>query len=431
MWKRNDANRDSNDNAIDYLSGIPSTVRTLHVAGNRLSSLTSVNHLRNLQYLDISRNQLDSVSQLECLVHLRELKADDNAITDISGIMNMDGLVKLSVSGNKIEKVDFERARWEKLETINLSNNRIRSIKDLHRLKSVNSIILDKNQLTELEPRSAMTSVRTLRFSDNKISELDLSLFPKVRTLFADGNALPSLSRSRSGGNRIENLSLRNQRVQRFVLTSEDLQCVKRLYISGNRVDPDFLPSTPVYSLVYLEAAACNLTSWPSSLAARLPNLRILNVNYNFLPDLDALRGLARIRKIMAVGNRLGGGAKGAVRGLKGLTTLEEVDLRMNPSTLSFYLPILLPKAAAPSVGQAGAEASAPDSTWPALDAQFRRQLPDEWYSKRLVYRGMVMAVCPDLRTLDGVAIEEGEKKKAAKLIEYAREARGNGRSSG
>ncbi|KAL1410565.1 Protein nud1 [Vanrija albida] len=420
-----------NDNAIDYLSGIPSTVRTLHVAGNRLSSLTSVNHLRNLQYLDISRNQLDSVSQLECLVHLRELKADDNSITDISGIMNMDGLVKLSVSGNKIEKVDFERARWDKLETINLSNNRIRSIKDLHRLKSVNSINLDKNQLSELEPQIPMTSVRTLRFSDNKISELDLSLFPKVRTLFADGNALPGLSRSRSGGNRIENLSLRNQRVQRFVLTSEDMQCVKRLYISGNRLDPDFLPSTPVYSLVYLEAAACNLTSWPSSFASRLPNLRILNVNYNFLPDLDALRGLMRIRKIMAVGNRLGGGAKGAVRGLKGLTTLEEVDLRMNPSTLSFYLPILLPKAAAPSVGQAGADASAPDSTWPALDAQFRRQLPDEWYSKRLVYRGMVMAVCPDLRTLDGVVVEEGEKKKAAMLIEYAREARAEGERRG
>lgn len=33
------------------------------VAGNRLSSLTSVDHLRNIQVLDISRNQLDSVSR--------------------------------------------------------------------------------------------------------------------------------------------------------------------------------------------------------------------------------------------------------------------------------------------------------------------------------------------------------------------------------
>lgn len=52
-----------NDNAISYLTGIPSGVRALQVAGNRLSSLTSVDHLRNLQVLDLSRNQLDSVSR--------------------------------------------------------------------------------------------------------------------------------------------------------------------------------------------------------------------------------------------------------------------------------------------------------------------------------------------------------------------------------
>lgn len=59
-------NRDNN--AIGYLSGIPTTVRTLHVAGNLLTSLTAVNHLRNLQYLDISRNKLDSVARKSTIV---------------------------------------------------------------------------------------------------------------------------------------------------------------------------------------------------------------------------------------------------------------------------------------------------------------------------------------------------------------------------
>lgn len=52
-----------NNNKLSYLSGIPNTVRTLHVAGNRLSSLTSVDYLRNLQFLDISSNKLDSVQR--------------------------------------------------------------------------------------------------------------------------------------------------------------------------------------------------------------------------------------------------------------------------------------------------------------------------------------------------------------------------------
>ena len=61
------------DNKITYLSGIPAGVRTLHVAGNRLTSLTSVDHLRNLQYLDISKNQLDSVTRQSALHKANEL----------------------------------------------------------------------------------------------------------------------------------------------------------------------------------------------------------------------------------------------------------------------------------------------------------------------------------------------------------------------
>lgn len=51
-----------NDNKLNYLSGVPKTVRSLFAAGNKISSLTSVNHLSNLQYLDLSRNDLDSVN---------------------------------------------------------------------------------------------------------------------------------------------------------------------------------------------------------------------------------------------------------------------------------------------------------------------------------------------------------------------------------
>jgi hypothetical protein len=53
---------DLSDNQISYLSGIPSTVRTLSAAGNKISSLTAINHLQNIQYLDLSRNDLDGVN---------------------------------------------------------------------------------------------------------------------------------------------------------------------------------------------------------------------------------------------------------------------------------------------------------------------------------------------------------------------------------
>ncbi|WVF70606.1 hypothetical protein IAT40_005398 [Kwoniella sp. CBS 6097] len=430
------------DNTISYLSGIPSTVRKLHVAGNKLTSLTSVNHLRNLQYLDISRNQLDSVAQLECLKHLRELKMDNNTITDLSGIMDMDCLIKLSCANNDIEIFDLSQAKWSKMENLNLANNRIKSVRALHKLSSVASINLDGNQLEHLAPSRPMLSVRVLRFSENDLRHFDFSLFPKVRTLYADGNRLTQLSRSSasssSSSSRLENLSLRNQRLSSestLSLLYKDLENVKRLYLSGNALSNDFFPSKPLYALVYLEAAACRLSSWPAGVgfATTMPNLKVLNVNYNHLPDLDGIKELKGLRKLTLVGGRLGSDAevesgtshgRGVLEGLKGLESLEEVDFRMNPSTLSYYFPLLLPSstsaASALDPSSATVSTGAPSSVWASYDARFRKNLPDEWYSKRLVYRGLVMRTCPLLRKLDGVVIEDGERRKAGLLLDAA-----------
>ncbi|TFK48628.1 hypothetical protein OE88DRAFT_1663703 [Heliocybe sulcata] len=99
-------------NQVSYLSGIPSTVRSLSAASNVLTSVTSFNHLRNLENLDISGNDVDSLRQLECLRHLRELRADGNKVASVDGLEKLDGLVKLSLEGNAIGDVQLEKCRW-------------------------------------------------------------------------------------------------------------------------------------------------------------------------------------------------------------------------------------------------------------------------------------------------------------------------------
>jgi len=129
---------------------------------------------------------------------------------------------------------------------------------------------------------------------------------------------------------------------------------------------------------------------------------------------------------------------------------------RMNPSTLGFYLPLLLPSPSsspqpeeqppstaqnplpsvtlatirppdtpAPKSGRSWAadHAAQPgDVEWSVLDAQFRKSLPNEWYSKRLVYRGLIMRECGALTMLDGVRVGEAERRKASRLLAAARE---------
>lgn len=118
----------------------------------------------------------------------------------------------------------------------------------------------------------------------------------------------------------------------------------------------------------------------------------------------------------------------------------------MNPSTLGFYLPVMPlhemdapqptkpynPNKTAILLGRPNATSASNASfamwrqddidnndarSWEARDRQFRKNMPDEWYTKRLAYRGMVMRWYHGLRRLDGVEISEGEKKKASELL--------------
>lgn len=91
----------------------------------------------------------------------------------------------------------------------------------------------DNNRLTELRANKPMSTLRSLRINDNEISAIDLSNFPKLRTLYADGNRIPRLTRSGTETSRIENLSFRNQRCPALRLSRAELAPVKRLYVSG------------------------------------------------------------------------------------------------------------------------------------------------------------------------------------------------------
>lgn len=94
----------------------------------------------------------------------------------------------------------------------------------------------------------------------------------------------------------------------------------------GNKLNGDFIDE-PCYNLVYLEVAACRLTSLPHHLALLTPNLRVLNLNYNFLDDAIALEGLTRLRKLSMIGSRLKG-TKPLIRVLQRMPDVEMLDFR-------------------------------------------------------------------------------------------------------
>ena len=108
----------------------------------------------------------------------------------------------------------------------------------------------------------------------------------------------------------------------------------------GNALKAGFI-SEPCYNLVYLELAACRLTALPADLARLAPNLRNLNLNYNFLEDVRPLAGLTRMRRLTLVGSRVAA-AKALVRVLRGMLNVEMLDFRY-AAPARFFLALPLP----------------------------------------------------------------------------------------
>lgn len=80
------------------------------------------------------------------------------------------------------------------------------------------------------------------------------------------------------------------------------------------------------YTLQYLELAGCRLTGLPD-MGRLMPNLRVLNLNYNFLEDVRALEGLRRLQKLSLIGSRVGS-TKALIRLGEQLGDVEMLDFR-------------------------------------------------------------------------------------------------------
>jgi protein NUD1 len=100
----------------------------------------------------------------------------------------------------------------------------------------------------------------------------------------------------------------------------------------------------------------------------------------------------------------------------------------MNPLTLPFYSPFVSPPSALlPSHSEHQIlhpdddDAPSSPADWPAIDAKFRKSLPDDWYSKRATYRAVILQTVPSLLKLDGLLVAKerarGLARVASKLI--------------
>ncbi|ETS79429.1 hypothetical protein PFICI_09282 [Pestalotiopsis fici W106-1] len=394
---------DASDNLLSHLDGVPPSVRNLKITHNHLSELTAWGHLLNLQYVDISNNQINSLHAFKDLVHLRNLRADNNLITGLDGIKFHDSLQVLRARNNMIEEVDLEGTRLHRLTELDLQGNHIRAVANIEQLSCLSTLNLEDNYLTSFATTTDdMPSLRYLQLSGNAITELSLASFPSLRLLHADRNQLTTLkgfSRTR----RLDSLSLREQRGEEplnisFLTAAYE---VRKLFLSGNLL-ATFDPKVDFLNLQYLELANCGLQSLGANFGQLMPNLRTLNLNFNALEDLSALRFIPRLKKLLVAGNRLSD-TIALANLLPEFPHLAKLDLRDNIATLGFYPPIQ-------SLVSVEQESDLDPFVLPDAnkerDDSFSKRLDLGTKQKRRFYEIAVTQRCGRLKTLDGLSVD-------------------------
>jgi hypothetical protein len=264
---------------------------------------------------------------------------------------------------------------------------------------------LTGNRLETFTVSGTATSLRQLDLSDNDLAVLDLRNLPGLHSLYADRNRIKKLhgfDRAR----RLDSLSLREQRGDEpmdlsFLSAAYE---IRKLFLSGNYLGA-FDPQVDFLNLQLLELANCGLQSLPAKLGQLTPNLRTLNVNFNAISDLSALRFIPRLKKLLAAGNRLAD-STAVTELLIDFPHLTQLDLRDNPVTLGFYAPLRV----LVSTREDGAVDPfvLPEADG-EQDAAFARRLDEATRQRRRLHQVVFAASCKRLRMLDGLRIKRLE----------------------
>lgn len=394
---------DASSNALGHLEGVPLSVRQLKVSQNMLTELTSWDHLTNLQYVDVSGNELQSLSALKHLVHLRSVKADDNQLTSLDGLDNHDGLLHLRARNNLIEEVDFASLQLERLTELDLAGNQINCIRNLEVLPALSKLKVSHNKLEEFVIEGTVRALRHLDVSDNDLTSLDIGNLPGLHSLYADRNSLTEL-RGFSRARRLDSLSLREQRGSErldvgFLAAAYE---VRKLFLSGNYLGT-FEPRVDFLNLQFLELANCGLQSLPEDLGQLMPNLRTLNLNFNAISDVSALRFVPRLKKLLLAGNRLADSTT-VTELLIDYPHLTQLDMRDNPITLGFYAPLQVLVPTQSDQGAAVDPFVLPNAD-EEKDETYAKRLDDATRQRRRLHQIVFVTSCERLRMLDGLRI--------------------------
>ncbi|XP_071277760.1 leucine-rich repeat and coiled-coil domain-containing protein 1 isoform X2 [Agelaius tricolor] len=131
---------------------LSSDLHTLNAHCNLIARIQGLDHLRNLQHLDLSSNQIRRIEGLGSLAKLRTLSLSCNLLTKVEGLEKLFNLTMLNLSYNRIHDLSGFRSLHgtrHKISRIDLHSNCVSNINHLLEctkgLRCLTNLTLERN----------------------------------------------------------------------------------------------------------------------------------------------------------------------------------------------------------------------------------------------------------------------------------------------
>jgi Leucine-rich repeat (LRR) protein/serine/threonine protein phosphatase PrpC len=324
----------------DELSGLCS-LKTLDLGSNRFEGVPDVVcGLAALVDVNLSHNRVHELStSLRSLGELTYMRLGHNRIRALpSSVGHMTGLMELDLSGNQLSTVSVQDVgRLSYLGRLDLSGNRLRELPDavVGELTYLQEVLLAHNHLERLPATlEHCTQLEVLSARGNRIQRLpNVSALVRLRYLDLSDNRLVKLPDTLGTLTNLEHLNLSFNRLERLPDALGTLQDLNALLLAHNRLVK--LPKSvgKLCEVQVLHASHNRLSDLPENLTQmrRLRELYLADNCFTRMPDV--FTRLVRLRVADLSGNPL------TAMPTAGLERMALRELQLNRCTTLTSLP--------------------------------------------------------------------------------------------
>ena len=329
---------------VNPLSGLTS-LTDLRLYSNNISDVTPLSGLTNLTNLRLDTNSITDLAPLSGLSNLTELRLYSNNISDLPPLSGLTSLTTLDLGSNSVTNLN-PLSGLSSLTYLSIAFNGITDVSPLSGLTSLTSLTLPGNSITDVGSLSSLTSLTYLNMYSNGITNIgSLSGMTSLTSLTLYNNSITDLT-PLVGLTSLTYLNLRFNNItdvdSLYAMTS-----LTELYLYDNDIT-DVGPLSGLASLTDLELSFNNITDVsPLSSLTSLTDLDLPNNNITDVSPLSNLTGLIRLDLNY---NNIGGQSIGNIDTLTSLLNLTGIFIQGNMAMSCAELGTLITELGSPPV---------------------------------------------------------------------------------